>query len=246
MEQFKIEKAPSLPDRVYRKILELIQTNQYKIGEKLPSEKKFSERLGVSRTALREALQKLEMDGYVDRRHGVGTFVIAKGPSFSAGLEQLESMTALIKEKGLVPGTRNIGFKKESVSEKVAKYLELPKGKIINLYERIRTADGKPFAYDIVIASDGVIDQDFVTDQNKESIFMYLEHKKSTYLTHSYCNIYPENASSELAKKLDVPHGDALQVLEQVYYAKGNKPIFYGKSYLRKDIVQFHLLRRRY
>src|SRR5699024_464499 len=102
-----IEKKPSLPDIIYKKIHKLIKNNDYEIGEKLPGEKEFAKQLNVSRAALREALQQLEMDGYVDRRHGVGTFVISNVPKLSAGLELLESMTDLIKAKELDPGTKD-------------------------------------------------------------------------------------------------------------------------------------------
>lgn len=45
------------------------------IGEKLPSERMLAETLGVSRTALRDRLMRLEAIGVVERRSGSGTYL---------------------------------------------------------------------------------------------------------------------------------------------------------------------------
>lgn len=245
MRDLQIDKNPSLPDIIYKKIQSLIKSGEFEVGSKLVGEKELAKILKVSRTALREALQRLEMDGYVDRRHGVGTFVISDMPKLSAGLEKLESMTELIKMKELAPGTICNTLKNKVATSTIADALQIEKGDKVVHFERVRTADEKPFALDIAVAEPRMIGEDFAQDNKKESIFTYLENDKNTFLTHSYCNIYSENASQELAEKLHVKNGAALQVLEQVYYTKGNVPIYYGKSYIRNDVLKFHLIRRR-
>lgn len=245
MDHIQIERNPSLPDIIYRKIHELIKSGKLEVGEKLPGEKELAKSLNVSRTALREALQRLEMDGYVDRRHGVGTFVISSVPMLSVGLEKLESMTELVKMKDLEPGTIKIIVKEEKATDTIANHLRIEEGEKVIRFERVRTADNRPFAFDIAIASPEILDNDFAINNIEESIFTYLETEKNTYLTHSYCNIFSENATPELAQKLNVEIGEALQVLEQIYYTKGNTPIYYGKSYIRNDVLKFHLIRRR-
>lgn len=64
-----------LSDRVAQQLLELIQTTQLQSGAKLPTERALSEQLGVSRTALREAIQKLASRGVLESRVGSGTFL---------------------------------------------------------------------------------------------------------------------------------------------------------------------------
>ena len=64
-----------LSDRVAQQLLELIQTTQLQSGAKLPTERVLSEQLGVSRTALREAIQKLASRGVLESRVGSGTFL---------------------------------------------------------------------------------------------------------------------------------------------------------------------------
>lgn len=54
--------------------LYIIESN-LREGDLLPTEKELSQSLGVSRTAIREALKVLEALGLIETRHGVGRFV---------------------------------------------------------------------------------------------------------------------------------------------------------------------------
>lgn len=59
-------------------------------GDKLPTESKIMEQYGVSRTVVREALQRLQVSGLVETRHGVGTFVLQR----STGVGNLLNVSA--------------------------------------------------------------------------------------------------------------------------------------------------------
>ncbi|MCO5731422.1 FadR/GntR family transcriptional regulator [Rhizobium sp. SSA_523] len=66
-----------LPQTVAREIQTMIQTGVLKPGEKIQSQRDLSERFGVSRASLREALLTLETLGLVKTEAGRGTFVTA-------------------------------------------------------------------------------------------------------------------------------------------------------------------------
>jgi GntR family L-lactate dehydrogenase operon transcriptional regulator len=74
--------AMRLSDRIAQQLLELIQSTQLQSGEKLPTERALAEQLGVSRTALREAIQKLSSRGVLESRVGAGTFVRTRAPEW--------------------------------------------------------------------------------------------------------------------------------------------------------------------
>lgn len=67
----------SITDAVVDSIKEMIETEEYKVGEKLPAEAKLCEMLAVSRTSVREAIRVLQALGYVENRPGKGAFVAA-------------------------------------------------------------------------------------------------------------------------------------------------------------------------
>jgi DNA-binding FadR family transcriptional regulator len=78
--------------KLYRKIVQAIVADitagRYSIGERLPAERDLTERFGVSRPTIREAMIALEMQGLVEARKGSGVFVLAT--SSSSGDEELD------------------------------------------------------------------------------------------------------------------------------------------------------------
>lgn len=75
-----IKKRLTLADQLYGQILEQIVSNTLKHGERLPSEHQIATAFGVSRPVVREALRKLQEDGVVEARRGVGSFVRRRPP----------------------------------------------------------------------------------------------------------------------------------------------------------------------
>lgn len=73
-------------DKIIRQIRESISAGHLKPGDRLPSERKLSERLGVGRTHLREALRKLEFYGIVKTLPQNGTIVAGLGLPALEGL----------------------------------------------------------------------------------------------------------------------------------------------------------------
>lgn len=70
----RVSRRPPLRDEIYARLVDAIITGQLEPGEDL-SEVALSKRLGVSRTPLREALFRLEQDGFVETRPARGFFV---------------------------------------------------------------------------------------------------------------------------------------------------------------------------
>jgi GntR family transcriptional regulator, transcriptional repressor for pyruvate dehydrogenase complex len=65
----------SVPDEVFDQILDDVVSGEFAPGEPLPSERKLAEVLGVSRPAVREALQRVAQAGLVEVRQGDATTV---------------------------------------------------------------------------------------------------------------------------------------------------------------------------
>ncbi len=74
----KAVRRTRLHEEIVIQLAELIRQGQLQPGDRLPPERELAERLGVSRSSVREALRILELHGLVARRPGTGT-VIAGG-----------------------------------------------------------------------------------------------------------------------------------------------------------------------
>lgn len=65
--------------KTYEIIVEQIEESflngKLEMGEKLPSERELASRFEVSRTSVREALQALEISGFIETRQGGGSFI---------------------------------------------------------------------------------------------------------------------------------------------------------------------------
>ncbi|GGW24613.1 GntR family transcriptional regulator [Streptomyces xantholiticus] len=70
----KLERPGPLRERVYKALLELITTRALRPGQHLV-EGELAGHLGVSRQPVREALQRLNTEGWVDLRPAQGAFV---------------------------------------------------------------------------------------------------------------------------------------------------------------------------
>ncbi|MCP3762486.1 GntR family transcriptional regulator [Domibacillus sp. A3M-37] len=56
-------------------IQEMIKTDRFQSGDKIPSERELSDRLSIGRSSVREALRALELLGLIETRRGEGTFL---------------------------------------------------------------------------------------------------------------------------------------------------------------------------
>ena len=80
-------------DKVIGQIKELISSGEFNPGDRLPSERVLCERLGVSRTHLRDSLKKMEFYGILKTYPQSGTVVANKGlPAFDGLLTNMLSL----------------------------------------------------------------------------------------------------------------------------------------------------------
>ena len=73
---FKTIKRESTLEVIVQQIKNQIKKGILKPGEKLPSERKLADLLGVSRASIREAIQALAFSGYLEVIQGKGTYIL--------------------------------------------------------------------------------------------------------------------------------------------------------------------------
>ncbi|MDF2840109.1 MAG: GntR domain protein [Clostridia bacterium] len=72
---FKPIKTKRVYEQIVEQIKELMNQGDLKPGDKLMSERELSDKLGVSRTSVREALSALDFLGILESKQGEGTFI---------------------------------------------------------------------------------------------------------------------------------------------------------------------------
>lgn len=87
----------SVADQVFDQVLDDVLDGELAVGDPLPSERRLAEVLGISRPAVREALQRIAQTGLVEVRHGGATTV--RDFRTAAGLDLLPRL--LVRTGGL-------------------------------------------------------------------------------------------------------------------------------------------------
>jgi GntR family transcriptional regulator, transcriptional repressor for pyruvate dehydrogenase complex len=83
-------------DAAYRFVVEFIEGGGTRDDGRLPSEAELGERLGLSRTSVREALARARAEGRIVSRRGSGTFAVRTPPAELVRLSPIESVRGLL------------------------------------------------------------------------------------------------------------------------------------------------------
>lgn len=220
-----------------------IAAGVYKKKEKLPSEFELSKTLGVSRATLREALRLLEEDNIIVRRHGVGTFVNSK-PVFTSGIEQLTSVSDMIRQAGMEPGAIYLSTSETLSSEEDIKRFHCTADDTVITIERVRTANGEPVVYCIDKVPSDYLPADFL-GRKESSIFTAIEESGDIHISYAVTFIDPTGYHEDASPILECEPETALLVLKQLHYDEDDRLVLYSKNYFRADKFSFHVVRKR-
>ncbi|MBW9080748.1 FadR family transcriptional regulator [Rhizobium pusense] len=76
---FETGRPGGLHERVYRSLVHAITSGKYEVGSKLPTEAALALAYEVSRPVLRQAMERLRVEGLIESRRGAGSFVVEIG-----------------------------------------------------------------------------------------------------------------------------------------------------------------------
>ncbi|OIM99335.1 transcriptional regulator PdhR [Idiomarina sp. MD25a] len=157
---FERIKVAKISDQIVSQIEAMIVDGRFEAGQKLPAERELAQQFSVSRQSLREAIQKLEAKGLLERRHGGGTFVtdsvnesvttplfelLAKHPEsqfdlleFRHALEGISSFYAALR--GTKADLDRIEFSINSIMDSQTRAIDEQVQSLVNFYLRIAEA----------------------------------------------------------------------------------------------------------
>ncbi len=213
-------------------------------GDQLPSEIELSQRLGISRPTLREALHQLEEEGAIVRRHGVGTFVAQPQPVIQAGLEVLESLERLAERSGLHVEMGEVVIQERPATGRESKGLSLAAAASVTAIRRVMLANGRRIAHLIDVVPQAYLRQ---SDLDADFAGSVLEHFLACgrpALSHSRTELCAETADHESAFALQIRRGAPLMKLEAQLFATDGQIVDYSVSHFIPGCFHFHVVRR--
>ena len=139
--------ATPLYQQTRDEIARRIRTGVYKRGENLPSQEQLANEFGVSLITIRRAINELELDGLVDRRHGIGNQVRnATRPLVIS----ISSFNADVKAGRIRIVRTLLQYDTVPASEEVARKLHVQTGSQMRHFSRLDAEGGMPFSVDDV------------------------------------------------------------------------------------------------
>lgn len=238
-----IKRSPSLTDQAKAHIKEQILTNQYE-GGRIPSESDLADELGVSRTTIRDALSRLEIEGTVYRRQGSGTFVNEAGLQIRSRLDEIWSYEAVLEAHGYTPTTEVLDIHEEQPTPEVAAVLDLEPGETITLIQKLFVEDKQPVIFIENQIPTKLLSGTHIDDDFRLPIFQFLETVCQQRLNYFLSEIVPVSTDKKLSKMLGIPTRTPLISLEETGYNDEIEPILWSRSYFRDDLLRFRLIRR--
>ena len=132
-----------LHKRIKKDLLDKIKSGTYAENETIPTEMELAEIYGVSRPTVRQAVQSLVNEGYLEKRKKRGTVV--KKPKIQQEFTHvIESFDSEMNRKGILPKTQILSFTPVKANEEVAENLDLQRGADVYKLIRLRFAGDKP------------------------------------------------------------------------------------------------------
>ena len=229
----KIDHSSPLPlhaqvEELLRKMIEL---PEYKNGGHLPKEVDLAKKLGISRNTLRQATNKMEYEGLLVRKKGVGTKVAQK--QVITHLNDWRSFTQEMNEKGLSFTNYKLQTDWVEADKKIAGFFEIEQGKPILRLSRLRGDDDGPFVFfesyfHPRIGLSG--DEDFT-----RPLYDILESDYHVIPSYSNEKIKARPASAITSKRLKIKQGDPVLVRERFVSDPGSRPLEYNIGFYNAD-----------
>jgi GntR family transcriptional regulator len=217
-----------------------IRAGEWRPGERIPSEPELARQETVSRSSMRAAITLLEEEGYVQRKHGSGTYITHR-PALPSDLGRNFGVSSMIAGTGLEPGTEEESAAVEPAPEAVAEALGVDAGAPVGVLRRVRSADGRR----VVDVTDWCRIDHIAPEDLREigSIYAALAERGLT-VDYGVAELTPWNADDEVAQRLDVPRGAQLLTIDQIDRTADGVAVLVSREHHLADAFNFSLVRR--
>lgn len=228
-------------DPVYRQLNDLLQglirDGEFQAGQQFLTEREVGERFGVSRATANKALSHLVVEGVLEFRKGVGSFVREGVLDFD--LQSLMSFTRKASLAGKQSETRVLSFCTQSAEEAgpaVSAALNLKTTDSVYYFERLRLLEGQPMIlehrYLVSRLCPGL-----TKAQLRGSLFGVLTQDYGLQIQAADEVIQAISLSAASAKLLGVPRGTAALRVRAVGHAES--PLWMEDTLYRGDAYEF-------
>lgn len=210
----------------------LTMLDELTVGDALPSERKLSSDLEVSRPTLRAVLDELVREGLLLRRHGSGTYVAE--PKIALPLT-MTSFSEDMSRRGMIPSSRVVAFEVTSAGAKLGQRLHLSPVEEVWVITRLRLADDETMAIEWLHAPRRLLPDLKREDLAQQSFYELLKERRGIVIASGVQTIEPTVTSQEEADLLGVPVHSPAFLFERTTEGEGGEVVEFVRSVYRGD-----------
>jgi GntR family transcriptional regulator len=212
------------------RVLDLMEPLE--VGQPIPAERQLAVELGVSRLTLRAAIDELVRDGYLERRHGSGTYVTE--PKIAQPLT-LTSFSDDMRRRGMTPGSRTLELVGTLAGARLAHRLGVsPEARLIRV-KRLRLADSMPMAMEVLHVPETLVPGLTRQDFEDHSFYELLRERYGITIAAGSQSIEPTVTSEEESEVLNVPLHTPAFLFERTTVSESGRIVEFVRSIYRGD-----------
>jgi DNA-binding GntR family transcriptional regulator len=214
-----------------------IDNGTLKAGDRLDNELYLTERLGVSRPTVRQAVQLLVEQGLVVRRRGIGTVVAAPRILRPVALTSLyDDLSADHRH----PATTVLAMSEIEADDEIAPVLLLSPGATVLSVQRLRLADGTPLAVMRNYLPSGLLKGRPEEALEKTGLYELLR-SQGVRLHAGEQVIGARRATAREAKLLQAPRSATVLTMTRTTFDHEGRPVEYGSHAYLADHYSFKM-----
>ncbi|HBK4608685.1 GntR family transcriptional regulator [Serratia marcescens] len=218
-------------------VRQAIEQGLLSAGDFLPSERLFTEQLGISRITVRKALACLEQDGIIGRSRGYGTFIQPQrpAPKLRYSLADIKGFSREAAQQGRQPDTQWISRERVPASAELAERLQLAVGAPIYQLKRIHFIDRRPMSVAVSYVVAAAIAN---IDEIGISLYDYFR-RNSVEMGSLRSQVSAAMADDDIRQALQLSEPMPLLIVRQTLFDHRKKPVEYSESFCRSDMYEF-------
>ncbi len=240
-----MREQPGEARTIRSQLLTAMKEGEYAACGRLPRESVLAEKLGISRTQLRDILASLEREGFITRRHGVGTLINRHVLNVQTRMDIEVEFLDMIRQSGKEPAVAYVRVMDAQADEAIADRLQLAPGAPIVRVARLVTADGVPAIYCEDVVDKARVRGSATLRDYKLPIFHFLRQFCGVTPYLDLTDVHPARADAELAEVFNVPMGTPLLYMDEVDYDIDGAPVFCSKEYYVDGIIRHTVMRKK-
>jgi len=213
--------------------------------KKLPREIELSEKLGISRTHLRDILPSLEREGFITRLHGSGTYINRHVLQVKNRMDIETEFLEIVEQNGYKAAYEFIEVSECEADENEAQKLQIEKGMPIIRIRLLCTADGNPAIYTEDVLDKRLLKEEYKDKEHNCIVFDFLKKFCDVEVYMDITELHPVAADEKMSELFKIPAGTPLLNMEEVDYDVKGNPVFYSRQYFVDGYIQQTVLRKK-